>query len=103
MNEKVTLRNNVKTWGRGNQPMLFAHGLGCDQNMWRFITTAFENDYRIVVFDYVGAGKSDLKAYNAERYSNLNGYAMDVLEVIEALKLKDVIFVGHSVSSMIGI
>jgi sigma-B regulation protein RsbQ len=103
MNEKITLRNNVKTWGRGSQAMLFAHGFGCDQNMWRFITPAFENDYRIVLFDYVGAGKSDLTAYNAERYSNLNGYAMDVLEVIEALKLKDVIFVGHSVSSMIGI
>jgi sigma-B regulation protein RsbQ len=82
--------------------MLFAHGFGCDQNMWRFLTPAFENQYKIVVFDYVGAGKSDLTAYNAERYANLNGYAQDVLEICESLALKDVIFVGHSVSSMIG-
>jgi sigma-B regulation protein RsbQ len=71
--------------------------------MWRFITPAFEKDYKIVVFDYVGAGKSDLRAYNSERYSNLNGYAADVLDVCRALNLKDVIFVGHSVSSMIGL
>jgi sigma-B regulation protein RsbQ len=83
--------------------MMFAHGFGCDQNMWRFITPAFEHDYRIVVFDYVGAGKSDQKAYNADRYSNLNGYAQDVLEICEALQLSNVIFVGHSVSSMIGV
>src|SRR5688500_17666440 len=103
MNENVIARNNVKTWGNGSQPLLFAHGFGCDQNMWRFITPAFEDDYRIIVFDYVGAGKSDLRAYHPERYSNLNGYAQDVLDICEALRLKDVIFVGHSVSSMIGL
>ena len=63
--------------------MLFAHGFGCDQNMWRFITPAFENDYKIILFDYVGAGKSDISAYNAERYSTLQGYAKDVLEICE--------------------
>lgn len=83
--------------------MLFAHGFGCDQNMWRFVTPAFENDYKIIAFDYVGAGKSDLSAYNPERYSNLNGYTQDVLDICEALDLKDAIFVGHSVSSMIGL
>ena len=83
--------------------MLFAHGFGCDQNMWRFITPAFENDYRIAVFDYVGAGKSDVSAYNKQRYGDLNGYAQDVLDVCAALDLQEVIFVGHSVSSMIGI
>lgn len=103
MNEKILLRNNVKTWGRGKQPMIFAHGFGCDQNMWRFVTPAFENDYQIIVFDYVGAGKSDVSAYNVERYSNLNGYALDVIGICEALDLKDAIFVGHSVSSMIGL
>jgi sigma-B regulation protein RsbQ len=103
MNENIIPRNNVKRWGKGSQTMLFAHGFGCDQNMWRFITPAFEDDYNIVVFDYVGAGNSDLSAYNIERYSNLNGYALDVLEVCEALDLKEVIFVGHSVSSMIGL
>lgn len=83
--------------------MLFAHGFGCDQNMWRFITPAFEDDYRIILFDYVGSGRSDIHAYNAARYSNLNGYAQDVLEVCDALELTDVIFVGHSVSSMVGV
>jgi sigma-B regulation protein RsbQ len=83
--------------------MLFAHGFGCDQNMWRFITPAFEDDYRIVLFDYVGSGRSDLTAYDAERYGSLDGYAQDVLDIIEALDLRDVVFVGHSVSAMIGV
>jgi sigma-B regulation protein RsbQ len=102
-NKNIIQRNNVRTWGKGTQPLMFAHGFGCDQNMWRFTTPAFENDYKIIVFDYVGAGKSDLTAYNKERYSNLNGYALDVLEICEAMELKDVIFVAHSVSSMIGL
>jgi sigma-B regulation protein RsbQ len=99
----VLVRNNVKVSGRGTRPMLFAHGFGCDQNMWRFIAPAFEDDYRIVLFDYVGSGHSDLAAYDAERYSSLEGYAEDVLDICRALDLDDVIFVGHSVSSMIGV
>jgi len=99
----IIVRNNVRVSGRGSQPMLFAHGFGCDQHMWRFIAPAFEADYRVVMFDYVGAGHSDLGAYDAERYSTLDGYAQDVLDVVHALDLRDVIFVGHSVSSMIGI
>ena len=99
----VLERNNVKVFGSGTQPMLFAHGFGCDQNMWRLITTAFEKDYRIVLFDYVGSGRSDAKAWSADRYSSLDGYASDILDVIEALDLRDVILVGHSVSSMIGV
>src|SRR3954467_2652067 len=102
MNDAVLRRNNVKVFGHGSQPMLFAHGFGCDQNMWRFVAPAFADDYRIVLFDYVGAGKSDLAAYDAERYASLDGYAQDVLDIIEALDLHDVVFVGHSVSSMIG-
>jgi sigma-B regulation protein RsbQ len=70
--------------------------------MWRFITPAFEDRYRIVLFDYVGAGKSDLSAYDPDRYSRLEGYAQDVLDVCEALDLTDVIFVGHSVSGVVG-
>jgi sigma-B regulation protein RsbQ len=93
----------VKVSGRGAQPMLFAHGFGCDQHMWRFVAPAFEDDYRVVLFDYVGAGKSDLSAYAPDRYSTLDGYAQDVLDVIHALDLRDVILVGHSVSSMIGV
>lgn len=99
----VLARNNVRVSGRGTQPLLFAHGFGCDQTMWRFITPAFENDYRIVLFDYVGSGKSDSGAWDPQRYSTLDGYARDVLEICEVLDLRDVIFVGHSVSSMIGV
>jgi sigma-B regulation protein RsbQ len=103
MTHDILVRNNVKVSGRGTQPMMFAHGFGCDQNMWRFITPAFEDDYRIVLFDYVGSGKSDLTAYSAERYGNLDGYTQDVLDICAALDLKDIIFVGHSVSSVVGL
>jgi Predicted hydrolases or acyltransferases (alpha/beta hydrolase superfamily) len=103
MNSDVLVRNNVKISGRGTQPMLFAHGFGCDQNMWRFIAPAFEDDYRVILFDYVGSGQSDLGAYDAERYASLEGYAQDILDVCEALDLHDVVFVGHSVSGMIGV
>lgn len=99
----VLKRNNVHVIGRGTRPMMFAHGFGCDQNLWRFVTPAFENDYKIVLFDYVGSGKSDLSAYDGHRYATLGGYAQDVLDVCGALDLRDVIFVGHSVSSMIGV
>jgi sigma-B regulation protein RsbQ len=99
----VLKRNNVQLIGKGTQPMLFAHGFGCDQGMWRFVTPAFENDYRIVLFDYVGSGKSDVSAWNAARYSTLDGYAQDVLDICTALDLHDIIFVGHSVSSMVGV
>ncbi|MBD2079785.1 alpha/beta fold hydrolase [Leptolyngbya sp. FACHB-17] len=103
MASTILTRNHVTIHGQGDQPMLFAHGFGCDQNMWRFVTPDLENAHKLVLFDYVGSGKSDLNAYNIERYSNLNGYVEDVLEICEALNLTDVIFVGHSVSSIIGI
>ncbi len=103
MEKSIVVRNNIKSFGKGKQTMVFAHGFGCDQNMWRFITPEFENDYRIVLFDYVGAGKSDIASYNQERYSSLQGYVQDVLEVCEAIQLENVIFVGHSVSAMIGL
>jgi sigma-B regulation protein RsbQ len=103
MSQDILTRNNVKVFGSGSQPMMFAHGFGCDQNMWRMVTPAFEDDYRIVLFDYVGSGKSDLGAYDAERYSALDGYAQDVLDVCHALELEDVILVGHSVSSMVAV
>ena len=92
----------MKVFGKGTQPMLFAHGFGCDQNMWRFVTPVFAEDYRIVLFDYVGSGKSDLQAYSPERYGSLDGYTQDVLDVCGALDLKDIIFVGHSVSGVVG-
>jgi len=99
----VLRRNNVKVFGKGTQPILFAHGFGCDQNMWRFVTPAFEDDYRIVLFDYVGSGKSDLSAWDTNRYASLDGYADDVLDICRTLDLTNVIFVGHSVSSMVGV
>ncbi len=103
MSHDILIRNNVKQFGRGTQPMMFAHGFGCDQNMWRFVAPAFADDYRIVLFDYVGSGGSDLEAYDPDRYASLEGYADDVLDVVHALDLRDVILVGHSVSSMVGV
>ncbi|ETK36641.1 sigma factor sigB regulation protein rsbQ [Microbispora sp. ATCC PTA-5024] len=96
-------RNNVRILGRPDgRPMMFAHGFGCDQNMWRLVVPAFAGDHRIILFDYVGAGGSDLSAYSPDRYSSLDGYVRDVLEICAELDLTDVVFVGHSVSAMIG-
>ena len=100
----VVARNNVKFSGRPDgRPMVFAHGFGCDQNMWRFVAPQFEHTHRVVLFDHVGAGGSDSRAYDAERYASLDGYADDVAEICRELALEDVIFVGHSVSAMIGV
>lgn len=98
----VLVRNHVKVLGEGDHTIVFSHGFGCDQSMWRYITPFFEKNYRVVLFDHVGSGNSDLTAYDFEKYSTLHGYAQDLLEILETLKLRDVIFVGHSVSSMIG-
>jgi len=98
----VLKRNNVRILGRGEQPMMFAHGYGCDQSMWRFIAPAFESRYRIVLFDHVGHGGSDAAAFDPARYGSLHGYADDVLAICRELDLKDAVFVGHSVSAMIG-
>ena len=103
MTEAILSRNNVQVWGDGTQPMVFAHGFGCDQNMWRYITPAFENVYQMVLFDYVGSGKSDVAAYDPARYSSLEGYAQDLLDICHELQLRDVVLVAHSVSCMIGI
>jgi sigma-B regulation protein RsbQ len=98
----VLKRNNVKVSGQG-QPIIFAHGFGCDQNMWRYVTGEFKDEFQVILFDHVGAGLSDAAAYDTQKYSSLNGYADDVLEICLALGLKDVIYVGHSVSAMIGV
>ena len=99
----VIRRNNVNVRGTSGPPMLFAHGFGCDQNMWRFVAPAFTDAYRVVLFDHVGAGGSDLSAYDKQKYARLDGYAADVLEICAELRLTDVVFVGHSVSAMIGV
>ncbi|WP_371476609.1 alpha/beta fold hydrolase [Kitasatospora sp. NBC_00315] len=100
----VMRRNNVKVTGRADGPVVvLAHGFGCDQNMWRLIVPALSRDHRVVLFDYVGSGRSDASAWNEARYSSLQGYARDVLEVCEELDLRDAVFVGHSVSAMVGV
>ena len=96
-------RNNVQRSGvPGGPPMLFAHGFGCDLNMWRLVAPHFEDEFEVVLFDHVGAGGSDLGAYDPVKYASLDGYADDVLEICDELGFRDVIFVGHSVSAMIG-
>lgn len=99
----VLARNNVNITGRGTRAMVFAHGYGCDQNMWRLVTPAFEDDYRIILFDHVGAGQSDLSAYDRAKYSSLDAYAGDLLEICAELDIEHGVFAGHSVSAMIGI
>lgn len=98
----VIERNNVQISGGGGRTMVFAHGFGCDQNMWRFVEPAFRDRFRTVLFDHVGAGRSDLTAYDAKKYATLDGYAADIVEIGHDLGLRDAIFVGHSVSAMIG-
>ena len=99
----VLQRNNVKLAGHGDRTIVFAHGFGCDQNMWRLVQPAFETQFRTVLFDHVGAGGSDLSAYDADKYASLRGYADDLVEIGRELGIKNAVFVGHSVSAMIGI
>ncbi|MFH8293089.1 alpha/beta fold hydrolase [Streptomyces sp. NPDC018059] len=97
-------RNNVTVTGNPQgRTVVLAHGFGCDQNMWRLTLPALVEEYRVVMFDYVGSGRSDLSAFSENRYTSLDGYARDVVEVCEALDLRDAVFVGHSVSAMIGV
>lgn len=100
----VISRNNVHVRGRPDaRAMVFAHGYGCDQHMWRHVAPAFEADFRTVLFDLVGAGKSDLSAYDPAKYASLSGYAGDLVEIGRELGLRDAVFIGHSVSAMIGV
>jgi len=99
----VADRNNVHVSGQGTRPMVFSHGFGCDQNMWRFMVPAFEATHKVVVFDHVGFGRSDVSSYDRAKYGSLDGYAADVIELCTELGLSDVVFVGHSVSAMIGV
>ena len=95
---------NVKIAGSGSRPLVFAHGYGCDQTMWRFVAPAFEPDYRIVLFDYPGHGGAPAASYSPSgRHATLEGYAADVLDICKALDLHEPVFIGHSVSAMIGV
>lgn len=100
----VIRRNYVTESGRADGPvMMFAHGFGCDQDMWRKLLPDFEDNYRLVLFDHVGAGRSDIKAYDRTKYGTLDGYAADILEICDSLDLQDVILVAHSVSAMMAV
>ncbi|MCX2862932.1 alpha/beta hydrolase [Paucibacter sp. PLA-PC-4] len=96
-------RNNVVQRGQGQPTLVFAHGFGCDQQMWRFVAPQFEADHQVLLFDHIGCGRSDTAAYEPGRHSSLRGYAQDVVEIMAAAELSDAVFVGHSVSAMIGL
>jgi sigma-B regulation protein RsbQ len=96
-------RHNAHIGGRGERAMVFAHGFGCDQNMWRYVAPAFEDRFRTVLFDHIGAGGSDRAAYDPEKYASLDGYADDVVALCRELEVSGGVYVGHSVSAMIGI
>lgn len=99
----ILKRNHVMVSGTGDTVIMFAHGFGCDQNMWRYVYPAFESSYRTVLFDHVGAGNSDISAYSFKKYNNLEGYAEDIVEIARELDIKNGIFVGHSVSAVMGL
>ena len=101
--EDIIQRNNVTVHGTGDKVLMLAHGFGCDQRMWRFVTPELAKHYTLVLFDYVGSGNSDLSSFSVDRYSSLHGYAQDVVDIIDTLQLSNVAFIGHSVSSMIGL
>lgn len=96
-------RNNINLLGDGDQTIIFAHGYGSDQTAWKHQVNAFKDDYRIVLFDHIGSGHSDFDAYNPRRHANLFGYAEDLLEICQHLDLHRTIYVGHSVSGMVGL
>jgi len=95
-------RNNVHVTGSGDATLFFAHGFGCDQNMWRLMAPKYQARYRTVLFDLVGSGRSDLSAYDPKKYASLDGYAADVVELVREFAKGPAVFVGHSVSAMIG-
>jgi sigma-B regulation protein RsbQ len=97
-------RNNVTDRGQtSGRAIVFAHGFGCDQHMWRLVAPAFEDRYRTVTYDHVGFGGSDLSAFDPQRHGSLQGYADDLIEIVDALDLDETVFVGHSVAAMIGV
>jgi sigma-B regulation protein RsbQ len=99
----INQRNSVHISGNGKRTMVLAHGFGCDQTMWRYLAPSFHRDYRTVLFDHVGSGSSDLSAYDVDKYDLLDGYADDLIEIIREVADEPVVFVGHSVSAMIGL
>jgi sigma-B regulation protein RsbQ len=103
VDHNVLIRNNVTVLGEGSITLLLANGFGCDQNMWRFLLPYIKGDYKVVLFDYVGSVKSDASQFQHHKYNTLDGYAEDILDVCNELSLNNVILIGHSVSSIIGL
>lgn len=102
MNTDVRVRNHVTEIGRGERVLVLAHGFGCDQRIWRFVAADLARDHRIVLFDHVGSGRSDLCAWSPQRHGSLAGYQQDVIELLEGLGHTQVVFIGHSISGSIG-
>lgn len=101
--DEILRRNAVTVLGpESDEVIVFAHGYGTDQSLWRHIAEPFADERRVVLFDYVGSGASDLSAYDESRYDSLEGYADDLIEVLDALGASGVVLVAHSISSMIG-
>lgn len=98
----VKTRNNVHVAGQGAATMVFAHGFGCDQTMWRFLAPTYQNRFRVITYDLTGCGGSDLAAYDRAKYASLHGHAEDLLEIVDEFATGPVVVVGHSVSAMIG-
>jgi sigma-B regulation protein RsbQ len=96
-------RHQVSRYGTGRNALVFAHGFGTDQHAWRYVAPAFAAGHQIVLFDLIGAGSSDKTAYDFARYHSLDGYADDLVQLLRALQLPPVVYVGHSVSGMIGV
>jgi sigma-B regulation protein RsbQ len=100
----VSARNDLRVSGPADgRPIVFVHGFGCDQEMWRFLVPDFATDHKVVTFDLVGFGSSDVSAYDPQRYGTLRGHAEDLVQICRELELSDVVLVGHSVSAMIGV
>lgn len=102
MREAVGARHHVVSMGVGRPVIVLAHGFGCDQRMWRHVAPELASDHRVVLFDHVGAGRSDVSAWRPDRYASLSDYGRDVIEIIESLDCGPVVYVGHSVSGSIG-
>ncbi|PBB05800.1 alpha/beta fold hydrolase [Salimicrobium humidisoli] len=100
---KMRKRNNVQIYGNGTTPIIFAHGFGCDQHIWEYVIPGFFDTYQVILFDYAGSGNSSAGSYSEERYSSIDGYAKDVIGIMEEMALTDAIFVGHSFSGMVGL
>lgn len=99
--QRVLTRHSVRVIGEGKPPMLLCNGFGCTQHIWHYLTTALAVQHQVIVFDYVGSGESDVNAYSPQKYATLASYAQDVVEICQALDLREAILVGHSVGATI--